>query len=178
MSAVDAETKKKSPPKDTPKATAAVEKAQNGGGPPKELTTTTTTTTPVKNGQATPTKSSPPSNLGKSMNVLRERSFIRPTNPHTQMMHPVNAAIFMDPMHQKRRSFGHQVVNFPMGPPPHMQNPINASAMHHHPHHQQQQQQQQHQQLRGKPELEIYRPPSTSPLISHSIRGAGARRLD
>lgn len=157
MSAVDAETKTKSPPKDTQKA---AEKAQNGG-PLKESTTAT------KNGQIKNSSSS--TNVNKSMNVLRERSFIRPTNPHSQMMHPVNAAIFMaDPMHQKRRSFGHQVVNFPLGPPPHMQNPINASAMHHH--HHQQQQQQHNQQLRGKPELEIYRPPSTSlirPLISH-----------
>lgn len=99
--------------------------------------------------------------LGKSMNVLRERSFIRPTNP--QMMHPINAAIFMaDPMHQKRRSFGH-VVNYPLGPPQHhhLQNSMSASAIHHH------QQQQLH--LRGKPELEVYRPPSTSFFHRHTF---------
>lgn len=171
MSAVDAEitnsNKKQSstsPTKDTPEK-------QNGAA------TTNITSTPKGNKETTNEtaknghnkQQSPHGNAGKSMNVLRERSFIRPTNP--QMMHPINAAIFMaDPMHhQKRRSFGQQQVVSPfgMGPPHHhhqLQNSISASAIHHH-------HQQQH--LRGKPELEVYRPPSTSISIFVVENGTG-----
>lgn len=174
---MSAETKRQStsPVKDSAEGvtTSSPERAQvhNGGGGNTTGKETTNDKPPTKtNGHAPPpmakNNNNNNSNASKSMNVLRERSFIRPTNPQMMHHHPINSAIFMlDPMHQKRRSFGHQVANYPMGH--HLQSSVSASAIHHHHHHHhqpQQQQQQQHQQqnLRGKPELEIYRPPSTS----------------
>lgn len=67
-----------------------------------------------------------------SVNITRERSFVRPNN------HQQHNAI-------KRRSLAF--------------NSTNAQQIHHH-HQQHQQQQQQQQHMRVKPALEIYRPPS------------------
>ena len=134
MSSVDAENSNKKHSPSPAKDNGAKAQPQNGA-----TNTTTkkgdkeTINETTKNGhsQSSSKSLSNPAAGNKSMNVLRERSFIRPTNP--QMMHPINAAIFMpDPMHhQKRRSFG-QVVNYHLGPAHHHQMQ-QQQLPHHHP---------------------------------------------